>query len=149
MRPTCINHNCGKLAAHDGKRWRVHCGHCQGASYGKHPHAPGVVPYKKGICANQDGHLGFPCAIDYKTATWAKGMTEVDHKDGDRENHDYTNLDELCSMCHKRKGQLAGDYNNQKNNNNTRVTKGKIYVNGQKYFDDLFEFDEIFDVKEK
>jgi 5-methylcytosine-specific restriction endonuclease McrA len=44
------------------------------------------------------------------------GMTEVDHKDGNRDNNDPANLDELCPMCHKHKGQLAGDYNNQKHN---------------------------------
>ncbi len=42
-------------------------------------------------------------------------MTEVDHKDGNRENNDPGNLDELCPMCHKYKGRIAGDYNNQKN----------------------------------
>jgi 5-methylcytosine-specific restriction endonuclease McrA len=41
-------------------------------------------------------------------------MTEVDHKDGDYSNHDPENLEELCVICHKLKGQRNGDYNNQK-----------------------------------
>jgi 5-methylcytosine-specific restriction endonuclease McrA len=41
-------------------------------------------------------------------------MTEVDHKDGDYSNHDLENLEELCVVCHKLKGQQNGDYNNQK-----------------------------------
>ena len=113
-RGICINPGCGKPQAHDGRRWRVHCGHCQGASYGKHPHAPGVTPWKKGKCSNHDSHLGFPCGIDYKKSPWAIGMTEVDHKDGNRENNEPSNLDELCPMCHKYKGRISGDYNNQK-----------------------------------
>jgi hypothetical protein len=52
-------------------------------------------------------------------------MTEVDHRDGNRENNDPTNLDELCPMCHKHKGRISGDYNNQKHKtNNKRTTKG-------------------------
>ena len=113
-RGICINPGCGKPQAHDGRRWRVHCSHCQGSSYGKHPHAPGVTPWIQGQCTNHDSHLGFPCCIDYEKTPWAIGMTEVDHKDGNRGNNDSANLDELCPMCHKHKGQLAGDYNNQK-----------------------------------
>jgi hypothetical protein len=124
-RGICINPGCGKPQAHDGRRWRVHCGHCQGASYGKHPHAPGVTPWKQGQCSNHDAHLGFPCCINYKKSPWAVGMTEVDHRDGNRENNDPTNLDELCPMCHKHKGRISGDYNNQKHKtNNKRTTKG-------------------------
>lgn len=112
-RPTCINHGCGKPAAHDGKRWRIHCGHCQGASYGKHPHAAGVTPFKQGKCSNHDGHLGFPCLTKLtKAPSWAKGLTEVDHIDGDHMNNDPSNLKELCVICHKLKGQRNGDYNN-------------------------------------
>ena len=120
FRPVCINHGCTKPVTFshtdtDGnKRWRVHCSHCQKASYGAQAHAPGVTPFKTGRCSNNDSHLGFACAIDYDRAPWAIGMTEVDHIDGDSTNHNHNNLDELCPMCHKLKGQRAGDYNNQK-----------------------------------
>ena len=119
IRPTCVNHGCGKPAASDHKkgdgtnRWRVHCSHCQGASYGRHPHQKGVTPFKKGICSNIDSHLGFPCPIDWKKIpSWAKGKTEIDHKDGNCNNNRIDNLDELCPMCHKFKSQLTGDHDN-------------------------------------
>jgi hypothetical protein len=120
-RPICVNHGCNKPVTYSRvdssgqKRWRPHCGHCQGASYGRHPHAPGVTPFKTGRCSNSDGHLGFKCAISYRKAPWAVGMTEIDHKNGDCSDNFIENLDELCPMCHKRKGSLFGDYDGWKN----------------------------------
>ena len=120
-RPICINYGCGKPATFSRKnekgyrRWRVHCGHCQGASYGKHEHAPGVTPFKTGKCSNTDEHLGFPCPTNAAIIPeWAKGMTEVDHKDGNPSNNDHSNLDELCPICHKLKGQRSGDFNGRR-----------------------------------
>lgn len=121
FRPKCINHGCNKPVTYSHKdangqeRWRIHCGHCQGASYGKHPHALGVTPFKTGKCSNQDSHLGFKCPIDYKKAPWAIGMTEIDHINGDHTDNRIENLDELCPMCHKQKGRMFGDYNRWKN----------------------------------
>jgi hypothetical protein len=121
VRPTCINHGCNKPVTFShkdergNKRWRIHCGHCQGASYGKHPHAVGVTPYKTGKCNNKDGHLGFTCFTRLEKAPkWAKGLTQVDHKDGDNTNNHPSNLDELCPMCHSLKGQLNGDFNGRR-----------------------------------
>lgn len=117
-RPTCINPGCGEPVTYsrqnkDGTyRWRIHCGHCQKASYGGHPHRPGVTPYKTGRCSNHDGHLGFPCSTNHDLhPEWAKGLTEVDHKDGNHANNHPDNLDELCIICHKIKGQSSGDFN--------------------------------------
>lgn len=121
FRPKCINHGCTKPVTFShkdeqgNKRWRVHCSHCQAASYGKWPHSPGITPFKTGRCSNSDSHLGFACAINYNKAPWAKGMTEVDHKNGDCTDNRVKNLDELCPMCHKLKGRLAGDFNGYKN----------------------------------
>jgi hypothetical protein len=122
MRPICINHGCNSGVSvmsgsiHDrNPRWRVHCGDCQKASYGAKPHKPGVTSFKTGKCSNTDGHLGFDCPINWeKIPSWATGTTEVDHIDGDSTNHSHNNLDELCPMCHKFKGQVQGDYNNQR-----------------------------------
>lgn len=121
MRPTCINHGCNEPVTYSHKdsegnpRWRIHCSHCQQASYGRHAHRSGVTPFKTGKCANYDSHLGFPCPTKFESLPdWAKGITEVDHKDGDYSNHDLDNLEELCVICHKLKGQQSGDYNNQK-----------------------------------
>lgn len=121
FRPTCINPGCKKPVTFSHKdeqgnrRWRIHCGHCQGASYGKHPHAAGVTPFKTGRCSNVDSHLGFECATNWKKVpSWAKGMTEIDHKNGDNTDNRVKNLDELCVHCHKLKGQLSGDYRNNR-----------------------------------
>jgi hypothetical protein len=120
FRPTCINYGCNepvtfqRTNADGSKRWRVHCGHCQKASYGKVEHREGVTPYKTGKCANQNGHLGFKCPTSYKRGSVAIGVTEVDHIDGDHCNNVPSNLDELCPICHKIKGKREGDHNNQK-----------------------------------
>lgn len=113
MRPKCINHGCDKPVAHSGARYRPVCGHCHKAGYGKHEYAYGVLPFRTGVCANQDGYLNFPCAIDYDKAPWAVGKTEVDHVDGNHLNNTIKNCVELCPMCHKYKGMLTGDYKNQ------------------------------------
>lgn len=117
-RPNCVNHGCGKPAMKlyenkDGTiRYRPHCSHCQKASYGGQPHAVGVTPFKTGKCSNTDGHIGFDCPVDWNNLPpGARGLTEIDHKDGDSCNDDLSNLDELCSICHKIKGQMSGDYN--------------------------------------
>jgi hypothetical protein len=117
FRPICINHGCEKPVTFSHKnekgnrRWRIHCGHCQGASYGRQPHAKGVTPYKTGKCTNVDGHLGFLCWQNWGLIPMEfKGRTEVDHKDGDHTNNNLDNLDELCGPCHKYKGQLSGDF---------------------------------------
>jgi hypothetical protein len=116
MRPLCVNHGCKRLAMESHKdatgnvRYRVHCGHCQKASYGGHPHSSGVTPFKTGKCSNSDGHLGFNCCIDYEKAPWAVGMTEIDHINTDPHDNRLENLQELCPMCHKRKGRVNGDY---------------------------------------
>jgi hypothetical protein len=145
MRPICINHGCNEPASYSHKdgqgnpRWRIHCSHCQGASYGKHPHRAGVTPYKTGKCANHDGHLKFPCPTNFDLIPAdAKGMTEVDHKDGDYSNHDLENLEELCVACHKLKGQKNGDYNNQKHVPG-RAIKGNATKAANQAFDTLFE----------
>lgn len=123
MRPICINHGCSQPVIYSHRdtygnpRWRIHCSHCQAASYGKWPHRAGVTPFKTGKCTNVDGHLGFDCMIKWsKVPAWAKGMTEIDHIDGDSTNNNVENLDELCPICHKLKGQMNGDYNNSRGN---------------------------------
>jgi len=96
-------------------RYRPHCSHCQKASYGGQSHADGVTPFKTGKCSNIDSHLGFKCPINWKNIpSYAKGLTEIDHKDGNSFNNSPDNLDELCPICHKIKGQINGDYNKMK-----------------------------------
>ena len=118
-RPTCINPGCekgvipsvGKISDPNPK-WRPVCGHCQKASYGKHPYAYGVRPFYSGICSNIDGHLGWECWTDFdKMPDDFKKRTEADPIDGDPTNNDPSNLQELCSSCHSYKGQKSGDHN--------------------------------------
>lgn len=114
-RPKCINYGCTESATYSSttktgrKRWRVHCSHCQSASWGKHPHRPGVTPYKTGKCCNQDGRLGFTCPTDYSPGSIAWGKTQVDHIDGDHTNNDHSNLQELCQDCHLEKSMQEGN----------------------------------------
>ena len=117
QRSVCINHGCNQPVTYSNRsqtgipRYRIHCSHCQGASYGRHPHRSGVMPYKQGRCSNHDGHLSFECATEFdRIPTWANGITEVDHKDGDRNNNNSYNLQELCAVCHQLKGQLNKDF---------------------------------------
>jgi hypothetical protein len=95
-------------------RWRVHCKHCQEASYGKHPHAAGVTPFKTGCCSNITGHLGWKCYIDWKRVKkdGAKIVTSVDHKNGKSWDNRLNNLQELCEPCHREKSRINGDSDN-------------------------------------
>lgn len=114
----CANHGCNEEVTYSGtridgtKRWRPHCSHCQGASYGRHLHREGVTPFKTGRCKNEDGHLGWSCMtnwdhIDPKEDTW---VTEIDHINGDHTDNRLENLQELCVLCHKKKGKLEGNF---------------------------------------
>ena len=122
MRPICINHGCDQPVTYsrrntsDGSyRWRIHCSHCQAASYGKWLHRHGVTPYKKNVCSNVDGHLGWKCPTNFKLIPEGiTCITEVDHIDGNHSNNDHSNLQELCMICHKIKGKNSGDFDNTK-----------------------------------
>lgn len=123
MRPTCINLGCNGLVSvmsgsiyDDNPRWRVHCGHCQAASYGKWPHRPGVTPFKTGRCSNTDSRLGFSCLINWELAEdeGRNISTQVDHKNGKPWDNRPENLQELCADCHHEKGKRQGDFNNRK-----------------------------------
>jgi len=112
MRPTCINHNCFKLVAHSGQRYRPVCAHCHKAGYSNQAYARGVQPFRRGVCSNQDGHLGFSCYIDWPRvqADQFRIKTHIDHRDGDHLNNVLDNVEELCESCHSEKGRQNGDY---------------------------------------
>jgi 5-methylcytosine-specific restriction endonuclease McrA len=115
--PKCVNYGCESFVILQGldkegnPRYRPHCGTCQKASWGGGNYRAGVTPFKTGECSNKDGHLGFKCLIKWSLVpNWATGMTEIDHINGDHANNAPSNLQELCPICHKLKGQMEGDY---------------------------------------
>ena len=113
IRPTCANWGCDKPVAHSGQRYRPLCVRCHRIGYTTNIYPPGITPFKKGYCSNSDGHLSFTCSINYRGSPWAKGLTDIDHSDGNHLNNHPSNLDELCCLCHKHKGILQGDYKKQ------------------------------------
>ena len=117
--PTCINYYCESPVILDkGGKPRVHCSRCQRASYGGGTHAPGVIPFKTGVCSNIDGQLGFPCLVNWELHKQNKHIriqTHVDHIDGNGWNHDVKNLQELCPICHNYKSMVNGDHASGRN----------------------------------
>lgn len=133
-RPICVNHGCSNLVDHGrkdkygNKRWRSLCKICLEAGQRKRPYPLGVVPFKKGICSNVDGHLGFVCVINWTLVSQLgemHGLTELDHKDGNVYNNDPSNIDELCPICHRKKGQLNRDYDRYKKKKTEVMLKNK------------------------
>ena len=131
-RPICINYGCKKYCTYSTPgRFRPLCSRCHKAGfkyvlkrkmadgtikvYPPVELAEGVTPFKTGKCSNQNGHLGFPCPMDYEKAPWAIGITELDHKDGDHTNNTPENVQEVCAPCHLEKGKRNGDYRDQNN----------------------------------
>jgi hypothetical protein len=49
-------------------------------------------------CANHDGHYCFPCV----SSTIIEPATlDINHKDGNNNNRDPSNIEVLCAMCHR------------------------------------------------
>lgn len=96
-------------------RPRSVCSNCHKASYGAAQLMPGVTAFKQNRCSNEDAHLGFACSMDLTVLpSWAKGYTEIDHKDGNAFDNRRDNLEELCVVCHKLKSIRQGDYRKRK-----------------------------------
>lgn len=112
LRPKCVNDGCNRTVANSGQRFRPVCWHCHEAGYGARSYAPGVTPFRQGLCSNDDGHLGFSCYIDWERVArdGARVKTHIDHKDGNHLNNVPENCEELCETCHSEKGRRQGDY---------------------------------------
>jgi len=61
----------------------------------------------KNYCENIDGRLGFKCTT---TIILYCGMLENDHKNGVPFDHSPSNMQTLCSCCHKYKSNIYKDY---------------------------------------
>jgi hypothetical protein len=70
-------------------------------------------------------------------------MTEIDHIDGDYTNNHSSNLDELCPICHKIKGQQSGDFDNTKRHSLKLPGgyNGKKRTSARSQFMSLFELE--------
>jgi hypothetical protein len=123
MRPICINEGCGQPCMvkagtiDDPRGWRVHCGHCQAASYGKWPHREGVTPWKKDKCENIDGRLGFTCLIDWDSVAkqGVKVQLQLDHINGDSNDNRRDNVQTFCHPCHSIKTSEQGEFDGWRN----------------------------------
>ena len=142
LRGTCINHGCNKPQMRYGSnadgtnKYKTICRNCYGAKNpnDKAKYARGVTPFKTGICANHDGHLGFPC--NYNPNDVPKGVplvTHIDHIDGNHQNNDPGNIQELDPICH----QIKTHQN--KDNHKGRAANKKIIDKAEARFGELFE----------
>lgn len=111
-RPTCINSGCKSKVTNDGSRYRPVCSNCYNAGRGATRYYEGVTPYRTGECSNKDEHLGFPCPVDWKVMKEHFSefiLTHLDHKDSNHWNNVPRNVEELCPLCHDKKGKINGD----------------------------------------
>lgn len=68
-----------------------------------------MVRFKRFICENIDGTLGFPCVINWDKVDANRNITQLDHKDGNHLNNTAGNIQELCMVCHDEKSKRNGD----------------------------------------
>jgi hypothetical protein len=110
-RPMCQITGCKNQAVYqyqyeDGDyKWRVRHGKIICSAHHRSGYHP-VARWRKDHCENLSGFLGFKCTT---TIFW-DGMLEVDHKNGDPSDNRPTNLQTLCSCCHKYKTKINKDY---------------------------------------
>jgi len=59
--------------------------------------------HRKDFCENIDGRLGYTCTTTIVAPNW---QLEVDHINGDGEDHRIENLQTFCACCHRYKTML-------------------------------------------
>ena len=119
--PICANFGCTKnVTVRDWKYYsfKTFCSRCSNAMQKNWDHPQfeeigGVVEnvkfIKKRYCENRDSRLGFVCPIR-EEFNFISGILHSDHKNGDHENNDPSNVQTLCNICHYIKGAESGDY---------------------------------------
>ena len=109
--PTCINYGCTNNVTKSGKyKLRPVCWKCHQASYGARNLEEGVRFFKKPICENVNGFLGYECTAFIPHS----GALELDHKDGNQYNNRPENVQTLCKVCHSWKSKMYNDYKKNK-----------------------------------
>jgi len=109
-RPTCINYNCNKIVAAQtyrktGITYRPVCKSCHISNEYKLSKR-GIIMFRKPVCDNKDGRLGFKC----KAKIIDICQIHIDHIDGNRYNNVPDNCQNLCANCHSVKTVREGNH---------------------------------------
>ena len=103
--PKCCVEKCDNPADNSGYgRYHRHCSFHHKALYqNKNGEKTKYKAFRKDYCENIDGRLGFACTSTIIQANW---QIDVDHIDGDKTNHEPSNLQSLCKCCHAYKTMI-------------------------------------------
>ena len=119
--PKCANDGCSaNVVVRDWKYYsfKTFCGRCTKAIQENWDNPnfeefggvlEGIRFIKKRFCENKDGRLGFTCPVKDEF-NFLSGILHSDHRDGNHENNDKSNVQTLCNICHYIKGSESGDY---------------------------------------
>ena len=109
--PKCLNINCDNPCEMDKTRPRPFCSRCRKLEHQPWSHRQRILTYKRHTCSNHTAHLGWECPTDFtKIPEGTRGLTEIDHKDGNPWNNTLDNVQELCVMCHRIKTMRDQNY---------------------------------------
>jgi len=90
--------------------YKPFCSSCTRAATGKQSYKPRVVPIKKSYCENRDGRLGFGYKCPTRNLKRINShQLDLDHINGNRENNHHSNMQTICSNCHREKTHREND----------------------------------------
>lgn len=109
-KPKCVVEGCERPGQHQGKYRKdgsvIYRAKCQLHNALQYNMEGAHKLFKKEICENKDGRLGFICT----TTTMDSCQLEVDHVNNNHKDNDPDNLDTLCSCCHRYKTKHYSNY---------------------------------------